>query len=96
MTNGNTEPRGAIQTPVSRSHSAPLRAVDYVRVSTEEQKKRYGLAGQSRKNLRDRIMTGPVLDGALTFRGEKAKCDVYGNLLWGGKRRDQAASNPDR
>lgn len=50
MTNRNTEPRGDTRTPVSPSHSALLRAVDYVRVSTEEQKKRYGLASQIRKN----------------------------------------------
>ncbi|MEV0225862.1 recombinase family protein [Streptomyces sp. NPDC050704] len=37
----------------------------------------------TRDNLRDRIMSTPVLDGALVFRGKHAKTDENGNPTWG-------------
>ncbi|MEU1520182.1 recombinase family protein [Streptomyces sp. NPDC005811] len=37
----------------------------------------------TRDNLRDRILSMPVLDGSLVFRGKHAKTDENGNPLWG-------------
>ncbi|TQE24363.1 recombinase [Streptomyces ipomoeae] len=37
----------------------------------------------TRDNLRDRVMSTPVLDGLLVFRGKHAKTDENGNPLWG-------------
>jgi len=37
----------------------------------------------TRDNLRDRIMSTPVLDGVLVFRGKHAKTDENGNPIWG-------------
>ncbi len=37
----------------------------------------------TRDNLRDRIMSTPVLDGALVFRGKHAKTDANGSPIWG-------------
>ncbi|HEY9439507.1 MAG TPA: recombinase family protein [Streptomyces sp.] len=37
----------------------------------------------TRDNLRDRIMSTPVLDGALVFRGKHAKRDENGDPIWG-------------
>ncbi|WP_246430389.1 recombinase family protein [Streptomyces rectiverticillatus] len=34
-------------------------------------------------NLRDRILSGPVLNGELVFRGDHAKKDADGNPIWG-------------
>ncbi|MCW7945616.1 recombinase [Streptomyces hygroscopicus] len=36
-----------------------------------------------RDNLRDRIMSAPVLDGVMVFRGKHAKTDDDGNPIWG-------------
>ncbi|MEH6376699.1 recombinase family protein [Streptomyces sp. KLMMK] len=35
------------------------------------------------RNLRDRILSGPILNGELVFRGEHAKKDADGNPIWG-------------
>ncbi|MGW3646654.1 recombinase family protein [Streptomyces sp. NPDC000878] len=37
----------------------------------------------TRDNLRDRVMSTPVLDGALVFRGKHAKTDANGSPIWG-------------
>lgn len=37
----------------------------------------------TRDNLRDRVMSTPVLDGVLVFRGKHAKLDENGNPIWG-------------
>ncbi|WP_225100475.1 recombinase family protein [Streptomyces sp. CoH27] len=37
----------------------------------------------TRDNLRDRVMSSPVLDGLLTFRGRHAQTDEDGNPVWG-------------
>lgn len=37
----------------------------------------------TRDNLRDRIMSAPVLDAVLVFRGKHAKRDENGNPIWG-------------
>ncbi|PZH10603.1 recombinase [Streptomyces sp. NTH33] len=37
----------------------------------------------TRDNLRDRVMSPPVLNGVLIFRGKHAKTDESGNPLWG-------------
>ncbi|WP_432179642.1 recombinase family protein [Streptomyces sp. NBC_00063] len=37
----------------------------------------------TRDNLRDRIMSTPVLDGVLVFRGKHARTDENGNPIWG-------------
>jgi DNA invertase Pin-like site-specific DNA recombinase len=37
----------------------------------------------TRDNLRDRVMSTPVLDGVLVFRGKHAKTDENGNPIWG-------------
>lgn len=52
MSNGSTALPSAIETAARASGTRALRAVDYLRVSTEEQKKGYGVARQSRKTVR--------------------------------------------
>jgi DNA invertase Pin-like site-specific DNA recombinase len=37
----------------------------------------------TRDNLRDRVMSTPVLDGVLVFRGKHAKNDENGDPIWG-------------
>ena len=52
MSNVSTPLSSAIQTAAHAAGTRNLRAVDYLRVSTEEQKKGYGVARQSRKTTR--------------------------------------------
>ncbi|MFD8128326.1 recombinase family protein [Streptomyces mirabilis] len=52
MSNVSTPLSSAFETVVRTTGTRALRAVDYLRVSTEEQKKGYGVARQSRKTLR--------------------------------------------
>ncbi|MFL4906342.1 recombinase family protein [Streptomyces sp. MMS24-I2-30] len=37
----------------------------------------------NRDNLRDRVMSAPVLDGVIVFRGKHARTDESGSLIWG-------------
>ncbi|MGV9453655.1 recombinase family protein [Streptomyces sp. NPDC003635] len=52
MSNESTALPSAIETAAQVVGTSTLRAVDYLRVSTEEQKKGYGVARQSRKTTR--------------------------------------------
>ncbi|MEU6232489.1 recombinase family protein [Kitasatospora sp. NPDC047058] len=52
MTNPSTRLRAATATVTRATTPRALRAVDYLRVSTEEQKLGYGIASQARKNSR--------------------------------------------
>ncbi|MFJ1556901.1 recombinase family protein [Streptomyces mirabilis] len=52
MSNVSTPLSSPLETGVRATGTRALRAVDYLRVSTEEQKKGYGVARQSRKTLR--------------------------------------------
>ncbi|MEU5599111.1 recombinase family protein [Streptomyces sp. NPDC020298] len=52
MSNVSTPLSSAIETAARGAGTRTLRAVDYLRVSTEEQKKGYGVARQSRKTTR--------------------------------------------
>ncbi|MFE4518716.1 recombinase family protein [Kitasatospora sp. NPDC056783] len=52
MTNPSTRMRSAVATVARVTAPRALRAVDYLRVSTEEQKQGYGIASQARKNSR--------------------------------------------
>ncbi|WP_308405387.1 recombinase family protein [Streptomyces sp. B93] len=54
-----------------------------IRLNTEGITARSGKAW-TRDNLRDRIMSIPVLDGVMVFRGKHAKTDEEGNPVWGG------------
>ncbi|MFD5699550.1 recombinase family protein [Streptomyces lasiicapitis] len=53
-----------------------------IRLQSEGIKTRSGKAWR-RENLRDRIMSTPVLDGMLVFRGKHAERDEDGNPVWG-------------
>ncbi|MEU1594414.1 recombinase family protein [Streptomyces sp. NPDC005708] len=53
-----------------------------IRLNAEEITARSGKAW-TRDNLRDRVMSSPVLDGVLVFRGKHAKTDEHDNPLWG-------------
>lgn len=56
MSNVSTALLSAIETTARASGTRTLRAVDYLRVSTEEQTKGYGVARQSRKTLRHIVL----------------------------------------
>ncbi|MGW7409834.1 recombinase family protein [Streptomyces sp. NPDC054833] len=53
-----------------------------VRLNAEGITARSGKAW-TRDNLRDRVMSSPVLDGVLVFRGKHANTDENDNPLWG-------------
>ncbi|MET7479986.1 recombinase family protein [Streptomyces sp. NPDC005648] len=53
-----------------------------IRLNAEGVTARSGKAWR-RDNLRDRVMSGPVLDGVLVFRGKHAIVDENGNPVWG-------------
>lgn len=53
-----------------------------IRINAEGLTARSGKAW-TRDNLRDRVMSTPVLDGVLIFRGKHAKTDEDGRPLWG-------------
>ncbi|MCG0066090.1 MULTISPECIES: recombinase family protein [Streptomyces] len=53
-----------------------------MRLNAEKITTRSGRAW-TRDNLRDRVMSSPVLDGVMVFRGKHAKTDDDGNSVWG-------------
>ncbi|MGP9019249.1 recombinase family protein [Streptomyces sp. BR1] len=53
-----------------------------IRLNAERIKTRSGKTW-TRDNLRDRIMSTPVLEGVLVFRGKHAKTDENGHPIWG-------------
>jgi DNA invertase Pin-like site-specific DNA recombinase len=53
-----------------------------IRLNAEGATARSGKAW-TRDNLRDRVLSSPVLDGVLVFRGKHAKTDENGAPLWG-------------
>ncbi|MGW4647193.1 recombinase family protein [Kitasatospora sp. NPDC004289] len=68
MTNPSTRPRAASATLARATAQRTLRAVDYLRVSTEEQKLGFGIASQAKKNARH--IKGKSWDHVGTFEDD--------------------------